>query len=863
VADIITAGVDQRYWVPVLPGALVDRARLTTLLQGIGPGGVGLVHAPPGYGATTAAAAAVCCDPEVRWLGLAGPRTREHVWEQVARWLGHASGTVPDSGPEVFDNAAVIDGLARQGPLWLVLDGVGPQDEWLWPVLLPLAQQLPAQVRLLITSTWRPPHTWLALASRPGGCVLTTDGLALTPDEAMDLLHRWEPEIDLELLESVAREAQGWAAALALAGAHGRQGELAPGWLHGPGADLLFCDWLDGLPAELREFLLETAVLDALSPELVVAVTGRADAADLLLDLDRRHAFLSEVAAPPGYGSMRWWERHPLLTVALRHRHRPDAVQRHSAAAEWFLGVDDLDGSMRHLLASGRVDDAVAYLTRRESGLLSLGMVGKVTAWYDQLAAAQGDAELTSLLRKTWGLALAGDPVGAQSVMGRLEAKLRRSGNGLGQDSTDAGAQWFAGQVALLQAHLAGFRGDPVGMVAAGQRAVAALGGSGAEDSAQLAPILVALGQVFSDHPEAARAGLERVREQPFENDALREGQLAGVTAMVAAAHGEFRDARAIVSGVGRWLERQGLDPVDLLLFPAMLAGSWVHLGLVELDEAETTSRQLLEVAELRQDLSVRTAALVALSRISAARGDNSAALRALGSARTALVETTPRSAMLVGVDAALARVRLDAGDPLRAARIAQSLPAGERRTLLWARIAMRRQPAAAKRALDALSPATVGSTAERHLLMAALHERTSRRLARAHLQRAAELAYANGIGLLLVGAEQSLLDLAAEGAIEAQSDELAWVLERRGRVHGLVAGRPAAANAGPAMSRGELQLIALLPSRASNADLATSLGVSVNTVKTRLRRLYSKLEARDRNEAIRRAQARGLLPPD
>jgi LuxR family maltose regulon positive regulatory protein len=63
-------------------------------------------------------------------------------------------------------------------------------------------------------------------------------------------------------------------------------------------------------------------------------------------------------------------------------------------------------------------------------------------------------------------------------------------------------------------------------------------------------------------------------------------------------------------------------------------------------------------------------------------------------------------------------------------------------------------------------------------------------------------------------------------------------------------------------MSRGELQLIALLPSRASNADLATSLGVSVNTVKTRLRRLYSKLEARDRNEAIRKAQARGLLPP-
>jgi LuxR family maltose regulon positive regulatory protein len=217
---------------------------------------------------------------------------------------------------------------------------------------------------------------------------------------------------------------------------------------------------------------------------------------------------------------------------------------------------------------------------------------------------------------------------------------------------------------------------------------------------------------------------------------------------------------------------------------------------------------------------------------------------------------------MLVGLDLALARIRLDAGDPLRAARLAHALPPGERRTLLWARIAMRRQPASAKRALDSLTPATVGAAAERHLLLAAVHERTSRRLARAHVQRAAELACTNGIGMLLVGADQGLVDLATEGALEAQSDELNWVLERRAAALEPGEGRPPAAAAGPAMSRGELQLIGLLPSRASNAELAASLGVSVNTVKTRLRRLYAKLGAKDRNDAIRRAQERGLLPP-
>ncbi len=46
------------------------------------------------------------------------------------------------------------------------------------------------------------------------------------------------------------------------------------------------------------------------------------------------------------------------------------------------------------------------------------------------------------------------------------------------------------------------------------------------------------------------------------------------------------------------------------------------------------------------------------------------------------------------------------------------------------------------------------------------------------------------------------------------------------------------------------------------NADIADSLGISVNTVKTRLRRLYAKLRVANRDEAIARARERGLLEP-
>ena len=54
-----------------------------------------------------------------------------------------------------------------------------------------------------------------------------------------------------------------------------------------------------------------------------------------------------------------------------------------------------------------------------------------------------------------------------------------------------------------------------------------------------------------------------------------------------------------------------------------------------------------------------------------------------------------------------------------------------------------------------------------------------------------------------------------------------------------------------------------LLPTRMSNADIAEHLGVSVNTVKTRLRRLFAKLGVSDRRGAALRVAELGLLGTD
>jgi DNA-binding CsgD family transcriptional regulator len=58
-----------------------------------------------------------------------------------------------------------------------------------------------------------------------------------------------------------------------------------------------------------------------------------------------------------------------------------------------------------------------------------------------------------------------------------------------------------------------------------------------------------------------------------------------------------------------------------------------------------------------------------------------------------------------------------------------------------------------------------------------------------------------------------------------------------------------------------ECELLALLASGQSNKELARTLRISPNTVKTHLARLYEKLEVRKRVQAIEKARWLALIP--
>ena len=62
-------------------------------------------------------------------------------------------------------------------------------------------------------------------------------------------------------------------------------------------------------------------------------------------------------------------------------------------------------------------------------------------------------------------------------------------------------------------------------------------------------------------------------------------------------------------------------------------------------------------------------------------------------------------------------------------------------------------------------------------------------------------------------------------------------------------------------ISEREARVLELLGAGYNNAELADALNISVNTVKTHLKNLYSKLDVGQRGKAIRKARELRLIP--
>lgn len=829
---------------PDVPSGLLDRPRLRDRILSLPPGEVLVVSSAPGYGATTALAQAMrASGDQVHWVA-ADPKLTD---DDLRRALCEAVGADVSHGVD-----GALDVLDGGPPAWLVIDAVTPSVQpGFVSEIVRLAEYLPPHLRMVVAAT-----AWLG--PLPRAQRLTQAELALTDDEALALLTARQPGLDIDHADEIIGLCEGWAAALVAAGAAVDPAEAGT-WLLGPGAAALFGGWLMSLSSPHRDFLLATRVLDQLCAANTAAVTGRADTAETLHALDVGRGYLVEVPpAVPETG--RWWRRHRLLTAYLDQFMLGDTMAAHSRAADWYLGTSDIAAVMHHLLAAGRLDDAAAYLTDHEAVIFSGGGgADQLLSWYDRMNPSAPD-RILHLLRIGWGQVLSGDISAADATVARMTQELGQCTQTAddGGDPQQPGSLRSAqvAEAALLRAQLGVFHADPQAMVGNARRLLIEPTDHINAESEQLAPILIAKGLIWSGQPEAADRVLQATLVKPCPNDLLRETQLAVTAALSDVVNGYVRRARTRLDAVQRWMDHSGLSPDSRLFGPSWTVGAEVALELGDLDEAFRLAARGLADAQRSEVLGEVVWAQLVMARCHLVTGDFGAALRALVDAHQAATRDVADSAMAVVVEQHRAAVHLAAGDTGRAVRIIRSLPPSETRSLLWARAGLHQQPAVARRTLENVQAVSPRVEAQRHLLLATLIVRMSRRMAQGHLRKAGAIACRNGQGQLLASADPQVIGLVESTALEFQDDNLQWLLAVRADPR-RVTSQDAPTTS---LSRGELQLLALLPTRSKNADIAQGLGVSINTVKTRLRRLYAKLGANNRDEAIDIARSRGLL---
>jgi LuxR family maltose regulon positive regulatory protein len=890
------------------PG-LVPRQRLVERLVAGTQRELVLVCGPAGFGKSSLLADwAHRGQRTVAWLSLdEDDNDPSQFWRHVAAALdvyrpGLAEDVVaqlgaPSSSSFKTPVTVLINALAEAGDaVVLVLDDYHLIEE---PAVHRsvefLLEHLPSALRLVLASRADPPLPLARLRARGQLTELRAADLRFTAAESTELLRAAiGPELSDSAALALVDRTEGWVAGLQLAALSLRGRSDVTGLVeafsgnHRFVLDYLTEEILDRQDQQVREFLLETSVLERVSASLCDAVRGRTGSQQLLEEVERANLFLH-----PLDEARHWWRYHVLFADMLRaHLRRWDphrVAALHGAAALWYERNDLPDQAIQHALSAGDGATAGRLIERHlEDQILRRNEAATLARW---LVALPADV-LDRRPRLRLGLAVAALMGGrldeAERQLSVAEHAFEHASLEPYEPSVGRTASILYNVPAMLatcRADLARQRGNAELAYRLAYQAEAHL-----EDADRVLGSIVRYNVAVADWMDGRLDDAERQL-----NDVVATRTASGERHLVLRASYNLGGVQQAQGQLGAALRtyRRGLEMASVHLPSAGMA----HVGLAEVlyerDDLDTALEHASVGVALCRELAYApplVTGLLILARIQQARGDPAAALDSVSMAESVQPQVinlrNPVAAATARLMLANGRVR-DATHWVDAhGLVAEDEPTyqHEREYLVLARVLLATGDYGRAAALLqrwhvlAATQQRTGSAIELLALQALAHAGAGD-----HPQALADLAEA-----LVLGAPEGFVrTFADEGTTMAPLLSELLVGRRldhfvgtsvvpRGYLARLAAafdrigapvlpaprrGAVAAPGLVEALSAREREVLALLAEGRSNLAIADELVITLDTVKRHVSHVLAKLAVDNRTQAVARARQLGLLP--
>jgi LuxR family maltose regulon positive regulatory protein len=724
-----------------------------------------------------------------------------------------------------------------------------------------LVDHLPPQMHLVIASRTDPSLPLARLRARGQMTEIRADNLRFTPEEAARFL---QDVMGLDLsareIESLEKRTEGWIAGLQLAALSMRGLEDVSAFIEAfAGSNRYVLDYLveevlARQPEPVTSFLLKTSMLDRLNGELCDALTGEDSGQQMLETLERENLFVFALDE-----ERRWYRYHHLFAEVLRHhllRGGSDLVpELHRKASQWYEQNELIDEAIGHALAARDFERAARLVDEATTNMLRRGEIALLLGWVEALPERLLSSRPQLGTIHAWALLLAG----------RIEEADDRALEVEGNAETSAEDY---GRVAAARAYVARARGNVPLSVELSNRALRYL----PEDDADLrAVIALNLGGTHWTSGEFA-ATEEALVEASTASRKAGNVYVALVAkrglAQLETTRGRLRRALDLYE---QGIQLAGDKPVPA----AALAHAGMGEILYERNDLEGATRHLDRAIELSEGSGGATIVFPAralLAMVKGARGDVEGALGVIREGERVASSMSPQDQIRATIAAHGARFELARGNISAAARFLEErgVPdddpdhTNELEHLVWARVLLAKsEPAESLKLLDWLLEKAelsgrTGSVIGILAVRALAHEASSEEdKALADLGRSLALAEPEGYvrTFLDLGAPmEALLRRAVTEGVHAGYASL--LLE----AFGSTAGKLLVGPLSEPLSERELEVLRLIASGMSNAEISRTLFVALNTVKKHINNIYRKVGTNSRTRAVARARELNLL---